>query len=155
MRASNSLTTQQIGKLGELLTQFVLLRHGIESAPLTTDSGIDLVAYSHDRKRAMTIQVKANLKPKPGGGLGHASLDWWAPDDSPADFFAFVNVKENQIWFLTKGELKEKAQQHPKGRYHFYITVDPESEIKGKKGKDAHISKFENYRLENRIKDLF
>ena len=40
-----NLTTQQRGRCGELLVQYILLKHGIESAPLTTDTGIDLVAY--------------------------------------------------------------------------------------------------------------
>jgi len=35
------------------------------------------------------IQVKANLQPKPGGGMGKPALGWWVPDDlwaaSPAD----------------------------------------------------------------------
>jgi hypothetical protein len=35
------LTTQQIGKLGELLVQYRLLSFGIESAHLTTDSAGD------------------------------------------------------------------------------------------------------------------
>jgi len=39
------LATQQIGRCGELLVQYILLKHRIESAPLTTDVGIDLVAY--------------------------------------------------------------------------------------------------------------
>jgi hypothetical protein len=34
-------TTQQIGKLGELLVQYRLLSFGIESAHLTTDSAGD------------------------------------------------------------------------------------------------------------------
>jgi hypothetical protein len=38
------LTTAQIGRDGEHLVQEQLLLHGIESAPLTTDTGIDLVA---------------------------------------------------------------------------------------------------------------
>ena len=31
---------------------------------------VDLVAYSGKNKDAITIQVKTNLKPKPGGGKG-------------------------------------------------------------------------------------
>ena len=68
--AHKKLTTQQIGRLGELLVQYELLRNGIESAPITTDAGVDLVAYSEIRGRSFTIQVKTNLAPKPGGGEG-------------------------------------------------------------------------------------
>jgi len=54
MARTAKLTTQQIGKLGELLVQYRLLSFGIESAHLTTDSGIDLVAYSPNRNTAFT-----------------------------------------------------------------------------------------------------
>jgi hypothetical protein len=63
-------TTQQIGRMGELLVQYELLSQGIDSARMTTDSGIDLVAYSGVKGRSFTIQVKTNLTPKPGGGKG-------------------------------------------------------------------------------------
>jgi hypothetical protein len=54
------LTTAQIGRSGDLLVQYRLLKHGIESALMTTDSGIDLVAYAPRDKKAVTIQVKSN-----------------------------------------------------------------------------------------------
>lgn len=154
MNKSRSLPTQQIGKLGELLVQYKLLKFGIESAPLTTDSGVDLVAYSSGGKRALTIQVKANLKPKPGGGRGKPALDWWVPDNSPAELFAFVDASENQVWLFTKQEVKRMAQQHSSGRHHFYMYTDPEFKPRSQK-KAAHIYEFERYRLENRITELF
>lgn len=78
MARTAKLTTQQIGKLGELLVQYRLLSFGIESAHLTTDSSVDLVAYSPNSKTAFTIQIKTNLQPKPGG-KGKAALDGWVP----------------------------------------------------------------------------
>lgn len=154
MNSSSKLSTQQIGKLGELLVQYRLLLIGIESAHLTTDSGIDLVAYSHSRKEAITIQVKTNLKPKPGGGKGKLALDWWVPDNSPAEIFALVDVSENRIWVFTRDEMKAKAQQQPEGRLHFYIHT----EQKVKRRKDApaaSLQDFENFLLENRVGTLF
>lgn len=50
-----TLRTAQIGRCGELLVQYLLLLRGIESAPMTTDSGIDLVAYA-----AKTEQIKGS-----------------------------------------------------------------------------------------------
>jgi len=44
----------QIGKCGELLVQYQLLLREVESAPLTTDSGIDLVAYSPRNARPVS-----------------------------------------------------------------------------------------------------
>lgn len=62
----------QIGAAGALLVQYRLLKAGIDSAAMTTDDGIDLVAYSPRLHQALTIQVKTNLRPKPGGGKGHS-----------------------------------------------------------------------------------
>ncbi|MDE8347718.1 MAG: hypothetical protein POH28_16320 [Acidocella sp.] len=100
MISTPKLSTQQIGKLGELLVQYRLLSFGIESAPMTTDSGIDLVAYSSSREKVFTIQVKTNLKPKPGGGKGKAALDWRVPQESPAQLFALVDLSKDRIWTL-------------------------------------------------------
>lgn len=151
---SSKLSTQQIGKLGELLVQYRLLSIGVESAQLTTDSGIDLVAYSHSRKEAITIQVKTNLKPKPGGGKGKPALDWWLPDNSPAELFALVDISENRIWVFTRDEMKAKAQQQPEGRLHFYIHTDPN--VKRRKDSLATtLQEFEEFLLENRTCTLF
>lgn len=84
------LTTQQIGRLGELLVQYELLRYAIDSAPMTTDSGIDLVAYSGVKNCSITLQVKSNLTPKPGGGKGAPAVDWWVSEDCPAELYAFA-----------------------------------------------------------------
>lgn len=147
------LTTQQVGKLGELLVQYKLLQHGIESAHMTTDAGIDLVAYFSKSKKAVTIQVKANLKPKPGGGKGAPALDWWVPEDSPADIFAFVDVSANQVWLVMREEIDALAQQQSNGRYHFYMYVDPS--VKSKGGKLVHAHEFDKFLLENRTANLF
>ena len=64
------MNTQQTGRAGELLVQYQLLLHGIESAPMTTDRGIDLVAYSEQRSKAVTIQVKTCHETKAGGKGG-------------------------------------------------------------------------------------
>ena len=68
------MNKQQIGKAGELLVQYKLLRSGIESSPLTTDSGIDIVAFSKRQQKPFTIQVKTNEKPKPSGEKDHWHL---------------------------------------------------------------------------------
>lgn len=117
--------TQQIGKAGELLVQYRLLLLGIESAPMTTDSGIDLVAYSPRKQDAITLQVKTNLKPKPGGGKGKLALDWWIPDNSSAQLIAVTDLSRERVWVFKLAEIQKLAQQHPKGRYHLGMTVDP------------------------------
>lgn len=123
------LTTQQIGRLGELLVQYELLRHGIDSAPMTTDAGIDLVAYSGVRGHSFTIQVKTNLTPKPGGGKGAPAIAWRVSEDCPAEFYAFVDLSTRRVWLLTKQELETSAQQRSDGRLHIYTYTNAESDL--------------------------
>lgn len=64
--SERDIRKSQIGRCGELLVQFSLLRRGVESAPMTTDTGVDLVAYAPKIARPLSIQVKTNLAAKPG-----------------------------------------------------------------------------------------
>jgi hypothetical protein len=52
---ASSLRTAQIGASGVLLIQYRLLKCGIESAPMTTDAGIDLVVYAPKLEKAVTV----------------------------------------------------------------------------------------------------
>lgn len=153
MARAPKLTTLQIGKLGELLVQYRLLSFGVESAHLTTDSGIDLVAYSPNRKAAFTIQIKTNLQPKPGGGKGKLALDWWVPQDSPAELFALVDVSESRVWLFWRPDLEEYAQQKSNGRFHLYMYTD--ATVAPRRNSAASlVTDFEQFRLENRIGTL-
>ena len=146
------LTTQQIGRLGELLVQYELLRLGIDSAPMTTDAGIDLVAYSPDKKSSFTIQVKANLAPKPGGGKGAAAIDWWVDEDCPAEWMAFADISTRRVWLLTRQELDSAAQQRSNGRRHLYMYTDPDAGTRAyERNGDARFSQF---LFQNRISFL-
>jgi hypothetical protein len=73
LRGTVTLSTAQIGKCGEMLVQYRLLLLAIESAPMSTDTGIDLVLYSPECASATTVQVKTNLRPKPGAYLDPSS----------------------------------------------------------------------------------
>jgi len=140
------LNTLQIGKLGELLVQYQLLQHGVESAHLTTDAGIDLVAYSI-KAHAKTIQVKTNLQPKPAGGKGSLGLDWWFPEDSPAELIALTDISDNRVWMFTL------SQQTSSGRHHMYMYID--AAVKATSGKPSHVYKFDDFLLENCVEKHF
>jgi len=144
------LSTRQIGKLGELLIQYELLRYGIESAPMTTDSGVDLVAYSATGGRAITIQVKTNLKPKPGGGKGALAIDWWVSDDCPAQWFALADLDSRRIWLFKKKEFFKKAQQKSKNRGHLYMYIEPGTRAYAQNGDH----KFDKYLFERKIENF-
>jgi hypothetical protein len=147
------LSTAQIGRCGELLCQFRLLELGIESAPMTTDSGIDLVAYSKTKNDPFTIQIKTCHQPKPGGGRGRLSIDWWVPRECPADYVAIVDIRGIRVWFFTLPEITQAAQQKPQDRLHFYMMTDPTGPAR-KDGKLHHDYDFQRYLLENAVPRL-
>ena len=148
-----SPTTAQIGKAGELLVQIRLLLLGIDSAAMSTDAGIDLVAYSSLSRRAITIQVKTNLKPKPGGGKGKLALDWWVPEKSPAELQAMVDLSESRVWLFTTAELASFAQQTSSGRHHLYMVTDP-TYVQRKTIRPTRPDEFSSFALEHRASEL-
>ncbi len=139
--------TQRIGRCGELLVQYKLLKLGVESAPMTTDAGIDLVCYTERLARAVTLQVKTNAAPKPGGGRGKLALDWWIADDCPAEVAAFVDLATDSVWLFSMEEVARVAQQHSRGRHHLYMYVDASAAPRGPKparAVDFHIHRLEH-----------
>jgi len=151
---AREIRKSQIGRCGELLVQYRLLLRGVESAPMTTDAGIDLVAYAPSVERPFSIQVKTNLKPKPGGGKGKSALDWWVAESTPAQLVALVDLATMKIWLLLREELATLAQQKSSGRYHIYMYTDPTAKPK-KQERLAHAYEFERYLLEDRMSSVF
>jgi len=123
-----TLSNAQIGRCGELLVQYHLLKRGIETAPMTTDAGIDLVAYFPKIARPITIQVKTNFQPTPAGGRGKMALGWWVPESSPAEWVALVNLETQSIWLISHSELSAVAHQRASGRLHLYFYTEPSAE---------------------------
>lgn len=149
-----SLTdTLQIGRAGELLVSYRLLRLGIESAPMTTDRGVDIVAFDAAAGRALTLQVKTVAGPKPAGGTGKPSLDWWVASKCPADLVALVELSGERIWLFSTQELGELAQQHSARGYHLYMYLD--SSVRLEPGKRARVEQFEEFLLEGRVDSVF
>ena len=120
---------------------------------MTVDAGVDLVAYSGMGGRSVTIQVKTNLKPKPGGGKGGPGIDWWVSDDCPAELYAFADLSTRRVWLFTKEELKAAALQHSGGRMHIYMYTDSDSKsVAYSRHGDA---RFTEFLFENRVPALF
>ena len=99
-------STRQIGKCGELLVQYRLLKHGIESAPLTTDLGIDLIAFPDIEQKPLKIQVKTSTH---HGDVGERYLRWQIPEDCPADYVAAVDFERDKFWLIRTEEFKRIA----------------------------------------------
>ena len=113
---SDLTTTQQRGRCGELLVQYMLLKYGIESAPLTTDTGIDLVAYPRaaskwPNKKPATIQVKTSTH----RGTSEKWIEWNLPEDCPADYIATVDLERNKFWFFPVADFKKLAKRAGRG----------------------------------------
>ena len=117
---SSDLTTQQRVQCGEILVQYVLLKHGIESAHLTTDTGIDLVVYPRTMSKAWpfdrpaTIQVKTSTHRQVSEGY-KGYIGWFIPDDCPADFAALVDLDMDKLWLLPKADFDKKSTKARKG----------------------------------------
>ncbi len=148
------LKPSQIGRCGEILVQYQLLLRGIESAPMTTDSGVDLVAYSPESARPVTIQVKTNLKAKPAGGKGRPTFGWWVAEGTPAQFVALVELSAQKVWLFTIAEIASLSQQHSGGRYQLYMHVDASRKIR-KPGQLVHLDDFDRFLLANRVDEMF
>ena len=146
-------TTQHIGAAVELLVQYKLLKFGIDSAAMTTDSGVDLVAYSPKTNRSYTIQVKTKELPTLGGGKGKLILDWNLRESSPAELVAVCDLSTDSVWIFTHSEFHLHAQQHSaKGIMKLYMYVD---ETVNTKKEMALLSQFEKFRIESRVVTFF
>lgn len=149
----SKISTQHIGSAGELLVQYKLLKFGIDSGAMTTDSGVDLVAYSPKTSRSYTIQVKTNACPTQGGGKGKLALNWDLRDSSPAELVAVTDLSEDRVWLFTHAEFQKYAQQHSeKGMLKLYMYVD--ESVKTKK-EMAMMSQFVQFQIENRVITFF
>ena len=120
---------------------------------MSTDAGVDLVAYSPKLARPVTIQVKTNLRSKPSGGRGKNALDWWIPEGCPAALIALVDLSARRTWLFKASEIQKVTQQNPRGRYHVCMSTD--RTYQPKKARLAHDYEFQKYLLANRASKLF
>ena len=105
------LGRQAIGAAGELLVQYKLIKPGIDSARLTTDSGIDLVMYVPGTTEAHTVQVKAVINPYLDAGIGPLVVGWAFPRTCKAQWLAGVDISRDRVWLFPI----EDALRHARG----------------------------------------
>lgn len=148
--SASSLSTLHIGAAGELLTQYKLLKLGLDSARLSTDSGVDLVVYAPGDTRATTVQVKSKFMPTPAGGKGRLALSFTFPHDLRAEALVLVDLSTDRAWLLTRDEALFLAQQHREdGSRHLYWYVG--SDVQGARGAED----LEPYALELKAASVF
>ena len=88
--------------------QYQLLKQGFDTAPMTTDCGIDLVALFSSGEKTRTIQVKTTEY----GNLGTASeegLVWADRKDCPTEYIGLVASFHEQCWLIPFNEFKASA----------------------------------------------
>ena len=152
MANTHELTSAQISQCGVLLTRYKLLLQGVESAPLTTDVGIDLVAYSGTAGRALTIQVKTVVKPTTARAKGRRALAWTMQRDGSAEIAALVDLSTGRVWLLTMKKFFELAQQQRPRNAQLLLFADV---TVGSGGDQAGVDKFAEYLLEERVGVFF
>lgn len=152
--AEPARTSQHIGAAGELLVQYRLVKLGIDSARLTTDSGVDLVAYAPGATTAVTIQVKTQATPTPSGGKGAMSVGFFFPDDLRAELLAVALLSTDDVWLFTRDEARNLAQQfNSKGNRQLYWYMQPRPPRAGAAA-PRHAGDMDPYLLERRVPDL-
>lgn len=147
------LTKQHIGAYGELMVQMQLLAFGIDSARMTSDSGIDLLAYDTSSGTSFSVQVKTNEPEKAGKGKQESRPSFGIEETAAdkADIFAFVAhglaIKSQSggivesCWYLTKEDLcNPKICSQRNGSYRFFIYSDTHS-TPHKKGINASFAR--------------
>ncbi len=141
----DNLTTQQRGKCGELFVQYILLKYGIESAPLTTDTGIDLVAYPRTATgswlagKPATIQVKTSTHRGDTGGMW---IEWNLSEDCPADCVATVDIERNKLWLFKFADFKGVAKRAGRGQLRLWWVL-PECASKKDRRHENDFTKYE------------
>ena len=103
MAGLDELNTQQVGKSGELLVQYKLLKLGWESAPMTTDPGIDLVAFNLIKQLVITIQVKASRHHRDATSNW---VEWNMPKKCRAEYVAVVDIERDKAWLFKTAEFE-------------------------------------------------
>ena len=108
---------------------FPLLKHGVESAPLTTDPGIDLVAFPSVRafpdKRGepVTIQVKTSTHRSETSDPMCKWLLWEIQNDCPAYYIAAVDFEREKFWLISTKEFIKEATRAAEGRSRLWWYI--------------------------------
>jgi len=144
------LTTQQRGRCGELIVQYALLKHGIESAPLTTGTGIDLVVYPRVSTKHWPFNRPATIQVKASTHRGGEWIEWNVADDCPADFIAGVDLERNKVWFFAMSDFKKESKKGGIGYRLWWALPDHET-----KGAHRHERDYIKYEMDEGIKNAF
>lgn len=122
---------QAIGAAGELLVQYKLIKRGIDSARLTTDSGIDLVMYVPGTTEAHTVQVKAIVNPFLDGGTGPLVAGWVFPRTCKAEWLAGVDISRDRVWLFPIEDALRHARGTKRDVWLYWRLEEPRGTVVG------------------------
>ena len=111
------ITSDQVGKCGELFVQYHLLKEGIDSPPMTTDPGIDLVTFSAGK--VATIQVKTSTH---RSDSTNSWVEWAVPNTCPASHVAIVDLEADAGWILPTAEFHKRGTRAGANRRLLWST---------------------------------
>ena len=140
-----------IMKTKTILLQNKLKELGISPASLSPDGANDIIVKSPFTNKELKIKILARSGPKPAGGTGADALDWWITENIDADAIALVDLATERIWLIKKSDIPRLAQQHPKGKYHLYMYLDRNVEIRYERR--CFIHEFDEFLIENNFRN--
>ena len=142
------LSARKVGRCGELLVQYRLLRKGVDSSYLTTDPGIDLVAFPNVSQKPVTIQVKTS---RHLGSAKETRLEWQIWENCPAEYIALVDFNRHKCWLIEIEVFKPKARSIPnnKRKLQWKFSDYAPERLKQKE------EEFKEYEMETAISRVF
>ena len=129
--------------------QYKLLKSGIDSAPMTTDYGVDLVALDPNGGAATSIQVKTARHSRDADSEW---VEWDMPKKCVADYVAVVDLDNEKGWLFRVQKFEEASSSTGgDGRRLWWYTKS------GYQSKHTHKneSNFKRYGLESSIPRIF
>ena len=148
MASPTKNNTQRVGRCGELLVQYWLLKHGVESAPMTTDYGIDLLAMHPATHNAVTIQVKTSTHKVEGSSKWVA---WDKGENLIAQYIAVVDLDHDKCWFFEGTDFAHHATGRASRWLWWYVPgYRPTSTTLSRREED-----FVDYKIDVVIPTLF
>ena len=128
--------------------QYKLLKNGIDSAPMTTDRGIDLLAFEPNTRRTVSIQVKAATHREPGAAEW---ISWSMPKECTAEYVAVVDLERDKGWLFSKEEFEKFAVGKGKGKWLWWYL----SKNRPQKAKSLPEEHFLKYDIDSVIRAMF
>ncbi len=130
--------------------QYKLLGFGIDSAPMTTDYGIDLLAFDPKTHKAVSIQVRASSH---HGDMASQWVEWNMPKQCVAQYVAVADIEQDKVWLFTKDTFEKVASSTGgKGRrLWWYVPESGYQSSQLNKNEDP----FKEYEMASVIPSLF